>query len=613
MIRPPRTIPELFLQAVERHDRADFMRYKAAGAWTKIPAREFREEVELAAHGLIALGIEPGDRVALLSENRPGWAFADLAALSAGALSVPIYTSLTPDEVQFILEDSGARVCVVSTAEQLAKVEEVRPRCPKLSCVIVLDPLEREEIWLHTARQLVERGHEGRAAHPGAVDERRAAIDPESTATILYTSGTTGRPKGVMLSHRNLVSNVIDALESLAITSSDVHLSWLPLSHSFERLAGYYIMIHSGVSIAYAESIEKVVDNMQEVRPSLTTGAPRLYEKMYAAVLQSASEAGGLKKTIAFWARRVGIEYAEAEVGGGGAGAWLRWKRGLADRLVFSKIRAKVGGNFRFFISGSAPLAPVIMKFFYAAGMPIFEGYGLTETSPVVSVNTFDHLKFGTVGRPIRNVEVRVEPDPDRPEGDGEILIRGPNVMQGYYHLPEKTAEVLSPDGWFRTGDIGFVDAEGYLAITDRKKDLIKTSGGKYIAPQPIENELKTSRYVTQAVVVGNKRKYASVLIVPNFENLLAWAAQQGLPTEDRGALLEEPAVRELYDEVLEKLNAGRPSYETIKKFRLLEEDFTIAAGELTPTLKVKRGRIEEKHSALIDTMYEEEIPAGTR
>ena len=613
MTRPPRTIPELFLQAVERHDRPDLMRYKAAGAWTKIPAREFREEVELAAHGLIALGIQPGDRVALLSENRPGWAFADLAALSVGAWSVPIYTSLTADEVQFILEDSGARACVVSSAEQLAKVEEARPRCPELACVIVLDPVERDESWLHTARQLVERGREARAAHPGAVEERSGAIDPESTATILYTSGTTGRPKGVMLSHRNLVSNVIDALESLAITSSDLHLSWLPLSHSFERLAGYYIMLHAGVSIAYAESIEKVVDNMREVRPSLTTGAPRLYEKMYAAVLQSASEAGGLKKSIAFWARRVGIEYAEAEVGGGGAGPWLRWKRGIADRLVFSKIRAKVGGNFRFFISGSAPLAPVIMKFFYAARMPIFEGYGLTETSPVVSVNTFEHLKFGTVGRPIRNVEVRVEPDPDRPEGDGEILIRGPNVMQGYYHLPEKTAEVLSPDGWFRTGDIGLVDAEGYLSITDRKKDLIKTSGGKYIAPQPLENQIKTSRYVTQAVVVGNKRKYASVLIVPNFDNLLSWAAEQGLSTDDRRALLAEPAVESLYEEVLEKLNAGRPSYETIKKFRLLEDDFTIAAGELTPTLKVKRGTIEEKHSALIDTMYEEEIPAGSR
>ncbi|CAN5884240.1 AMP-dependent synthetase/ligase [soil metagenome] len=613
MTRPPRTIPELFLQAVDRHDRPDFMRYKAAGAWTKIPAREFREEVELAAHGLIALGVDPCDRVALLSENRPGWAFADLAALSVGAWSVPIYTSLTAEEVQFILEDSGARACVVSSAEQPAKVEEARARCPELSCVIVLDPLERDESWLHTARQLVERGRAAREARPGVVDERRGAIDPESTATILYTSGTTGRPKGVMLSHRNLVSNVIDALESLAITSSDLHLSWLPLSHSFERLAGYYIMIHAGVSIAYAESIEKVVDNMREVRPTLTTGAPRLYEKMYAAVLQSASEAGGLKKSIAFWARRVGIEYAEAEVGGGGAGTWLRWKRGIADRLVFSKIRAKVGGNFRFFISGSAPLAPVIMKFFYAAGMPIFEGYGLTETSPVVSVNTFDHLKFGTVGRPIRNVEVRVEPDPDRPEGDGEILIRGPNVMQGYYHLPEKTAEVLSPDGWFRTGDIGLVDAEGYLSITDRKKDLIKTSGGKYIAPQPLENQIKTSRYVTQAVVVGNKRKYASVLIVPNFDNLNAWAASKNLPTHDRGALLEQPAVQELYDEVLEKLNAGRPSYETIKKFRLIEHDFTIDAGELTPTLKVKRGRIEQKYSDLIDTLYDEDIPAGSR
>jgi len=613
MIQPPRTLPELFLQAVQRHDLSDFMRYKAGGDWAHIPAREFREEVELAAHGLIALGIEPGDRVALLSENRPGWAFADLATLSAGAWSVPIYTSLTADEVQFILQDSGARACVVSNEQQLAKVEAVRERCPDLRCVIILDPIERVEPWLHTARQLVEKGREARKAHPGAVDRRRAAIDPEDTATILYTSGTTGRPKGVMLSHRNLVSNTIDSLESLAITSSDLHLSWLPLSHSFERTAGYYIMMHAGVSIAYAESIERVVDNMREVRPTVTTGAPRLYEKMYAAVLQSASDAGGLKKAIAFWARRVGIEYAEAEVGGSGAGPWLRLKHRLADRLVYAKIRERVGGDFRFFVSGSAPLAPVIMKFFYAAGLPIMEGYGLTETSPVVSVNTFDHMKFGTVGRPIRNVEVRIEPDPDRPEGDGEILVRGPNVMQGYYHLPEKTAEVLTPDGWFRTGDIGIVDDEGFLSITDRKKDLIKTSGGKYIAPQPIENELKTSRYVSQAVVVGNKRKYASVLIVPNYDNLIAWARQQGLAVDDRQALFEQEPVRELYEQVLEKVNAGRPSYETIKKFRLLEHDFSIDAGELTPTLKVKRGTIEQRYAELIDTLYEEEVPAGNR
>ena len=613
MTLPPRTLPELFLHAVERHDRPDLMRYKAGGDWAKIPAREFREEVELAAHGLIALGIQAGDRVALLSENRPGWALADLATLSAGAWVVPIYTSLPPDEVQYLLEDSGARACVVSTAPQLAKVMEVRDRCPSLSWVISLEPVEQEEEWLLTARQLVERGREARVSRPSAVDERRAAIDPEETATILYTSGTTGRPKGVMLSHRNLVTNTIDALESLAVSPSDLHLSWLPLSHSFERTAGYYIMLHAGVSIAYAESIEKVVDNMREVRATVTLGAPRLYEKMYAAVLQSASDAGGLKKVIAFWARRVAIEYSEAEAGGDGAGPWLRFKRGLADRLVFSKIRDRVGGSIRFFVSGSAPLAPVIMKFFYAAGMPILEGYGLTETSPVVSVNTFEHMKFGTVGKTIRNVEARIDPDPERPDGDGEILIRGPNVMQGYYRLPEKTAEVMTPDGWFRTGDIGIIDSEGFLAITDRKKDLIKTSGGKYIAPQPIENELKTSRYVTQAVVVGNKRKYASVLIVPNFENLNAWARQQGLPANDPRAVIGDPRVQVLYEEVLQKVNADRPSYETIKKFRLLERDFTIDAGELTPTLKVKRATIEARHSDLIDTMYEEATPAGAR
>jgi long-chain acyl-CoA synthetase len=613
MIGPPRTIPELFLQAVQRHDLPDFMRYKAGGDWARIPAREFREEVELAAHGLVALGIEPGDRVALLSENRPGWAFADLATLMVGGLSVPIYTSLTSEEVQYILVDSGARACVVSNEHQLAKVEEVREACPDLRCVIILEPIERSEPWLHTARELVEKGRGARESDPGVVESRREAIDPETTATILYTSGTTGRPKGVMLSHRNLVSNAVDALESLAIKGGDLHLSWLPLSHSFERLAGYYIMIHAGVSIAYAESIEKLVDNMHEVRPTLTTGAPRLYEKFYAGVLQSASEAGGLKKSLVFWARRVAIRYADAEVGGRGAGAWLRLQRRVADRLVYAKIRERVGGNIRFFVSGSAPLAPVIIKFFYATGMPIMEGYGLTETSPVISVNTFEHMRIGTVGRPIRNVEVRIEPDPDRPEGDGEILVRGPNVMQGYYHMPEKTAEVLGPDGWFRTGDIGIVDADGFLAITDRKKDLIKTSGGKYVAPQPIENELKSSRYVSQAVVVGNKRKYASVLLVPNFENLVAWARQEGLEADPPESLFDRPAVKQLYWGVLAKVNADLASYETIKKYRLLAHDFTIEAGELTPTLKVKRATIEKKYADLIDTMYEEEIPPETR
>ncbi|HKY60277.1 MAG TPA: long-chain fatty acid--CoA ligase [Gemmatimonadota bacterium] len=596
----PRILPELFHQAVARYHCRPIMMYKAGGEYVSIPAPEFREEVDLAAHGLIDLGVAPGTRVALLSENRPGWAFADLAILSAGAWSVPIYTSLTPDEIQFILEDSGAVACFVSNQAQLDKVLAIRDRCPALECIVTLDPIETGDAGVHKARSLVERGREAREKRPDALDERLQAIDPEDTASILYTSGTTGRPKGVMLSHRNFISNVIDSLKALAIRAEDVHLSFLPLSHSFERTGGYYIMIHAGVTIAYAESVDRVIDNMGEIRPTVMTSVPRLYEKMYAGMLQKASEAGGLKKRIVFWARRVGIEYAEKEVGGGGAGSVLRLKHRLADRLVYAKLRERMGGRVRFFVSGGAPLAPVIAKFFYAAGLPILEGYGLTETSPVIAVNTFEKMRFGTVGPPIDNVEVRIE-------ADGEIMVRGPNVMQGYYNLPQKTAEVINEEGWFRTGDIGVLE-DGFLTITDRKRDLIKTSGGKFIAPQPLENELKTSRYVSQAVVVGNRRKYASVLIVPNFDNLRAFARDAGLDPDDVEGLFRAEPVQDLYQGILEELNQGLASYETLKKLRLVPEEFTIEAGELTPTLKVKRRVIEEKYAELIDTMYEEEV-----
>ncbi|MFN2421562.1 MAG: long-chain fatty acid--CoA ligase [Gemmatimonadota bacterium] len=611
----PRTIPELFLNAVERHDKRELMMYKVAGEYVPISAREFREEVELGAHGLIELGIEPGDRVALLSENRPGWAFADLSALFAGAWSVPIYTSLPAEEVQFILTDSGATACFVSTQEQLAKVDAVRRLCPALRHVITLDPIDRRDGSSMSAHALVDLGKRAHADRPDAVTERLRKIGPLNTATILYTSGTTGRPKGVMLSHRNFVSNVVDSLACLPISSDDVHLSFLPLSHSFERTAGYYVMLHAGVTIAFAESIDAVPQNMAEVRPTVMTSVPRLYEKMYARVLQKAHESGGLEKRLVLWARRVAIEWAEKTVTGEEMGAALALRYRLADRLVLAKIRERTGGRLRLFVSGGAPLAPVIAKFFYGAGLPILEGYGLTETSPVITVNRIDAIRFGTVGQPIPNVEIRIDPDPDRPpdpgraQRDGEILVRGPNVMQGYFNLPELTAQAITEDGWFRTGDIGFVDGEGYLTITDRKKDLLKTSGGKYIAPQPIENELKASKYVSQAVVVGNRRKYATALIVPNADNLSRWAREQGLPA-DPAKLVEAEEVRALYRGIVDDLNRSKASFETIKDFRLLAEEFSIEAGELTPTLKVKRRVVEEKHADLIDTMYEEEVPA---
>ena len=610
-IAAPRTVPELFDLSVERFDKPDFMRYKVSGEYVDISAAEFREEVDLAGHALLARGVEAGDRVAIFSENRPGWAFADLAILSVAAWSVPIYTSLMPDEIRYILEDSGAVGCFVSSTELLAKVASIRGRCPALRFIVLLDPAEQTvDPSTVTAHELIAEGKRQREVDPEGVARRKAAIVPDDVASLLYTSGTTGQPKGVMLSHRNFVSNVIDSLQRLDISSTDTHLSFLPLSHSFERTAGYYVMIYAGATIAYAESIDTVPDNLREVRPTVVTSVPRLYEKIYAKVLQGASDAGGLKKQIFFWARRVGIAWAEKKVEGHAIGHGLGMRYALADRLVFSKLRAATGGRIRFFVSGGAPLAPVIAKFFYAAGIPILEGYGLTETSPVITVNTFEHQRFGAVGRPIPNVEVRIEADPDRPDGDGEILVRGPNIMLGYYGLPEKTAAVMTGDGWFRTGDIGFVDDDGFLVITDRKKDLIKTSGGKYVAPQPLENALKLSKFVSQAVVVGDRRKYVSALIVPNPENLRAWAEQQGLTVDDPVALLTHPDVQRIFEREIERINEGRASYETVKVFRLLPDDFTIEAGELTPTLKVKRRVIQERHAALIDTMYEDALLA---
>ena len=599
---PPGTLTRLFFGALA-HDKPDALQVKVKGQYTPISSRTVGERVRRLALGLQELGIQPGERVAIFSENRPEWAIADFACLTALLTDVPLYPNLPPDQAAYILNDSGSVAIFVSDAAQAAKIAEVRGKCTQLRHVITF-AAEPHAGADHTIAEVEARG--------AAVDdeERRAryrqyalAVKPDDLATLIYTSGTTGEPKGVMLTHDNLYSNVMLAAVQIPFAGKDVCLSFLPLSHIFERMAGHYLMFQVGCSIAYAESMDTVPIDMQTVRPTIVLSVPRLYEKMYARVLENALSGGAVKKRIFFWARAVAERWADVKLAGGTPRGLLALQYRIAQRLVFSKLQQRTGGRLRYFVSGGAPLAPEINKFFYAAGLVILEGYGLTETSPVIAVNTPSQFRIGTVGKPVYGVEVMIA-------SDGEILTRGPHVMKGYYNKPEATREAIDGDGWFHTGDIGEL-RDGFLAITDRKKDIIVTAGGKKIAPQPIENALKTNKYISQAVLIGDKRKFPVVLVVPNWEQLEKWARIKNLLWTQRSQLLEMPIVHaKMEKEVYGRLE-GLAKFETPKKVAVLEHDFSIDSGELTPTLKVKRRVIDKTYRDVIDRLYQDESAAA--
>ncbi|HEY6826804.1 MAG TPA: AMP-binding protein, partial [Gemmatimonadaceae bacterium] len=477
-----------------------------------------------------------------------------------------------------------------------AKVVAARSACPALRHVISFgsptNGVDRSIDMLETA---------GATAHNGgqrdAFRDRALKVRPDDLATIIYTSGTTGDPKGVMLTHDNIYSNVMAGAAAIPFAGDDTCLSFLPLSHIFERMAGHDLMLHAGASIAYAESTDTVPLNMTEVRPTLVLSVPRLYEKMYARVLENALAGGGVKKRIFFWGRAVAERWANIKLAGGEPKGLLAAQYNLAQRLVFSKLRTRTGGRLRYFVSGGAPLAPEINKFFYAAGLTILEGYGLTETSPVICVNTPANFRIGTVGKPVPGVEVSIALD-------GEILTRGPHVMRGYFNKPTATAEAIDSEGWFHTGDIGEI-RDGFLAITDRKKDIIVTAGGKNIAPQPIENKIKTNKYVSQAVMIGDRRKFPIVLVVPNWDQLEKWARIHNILWTDRAQLLAMPTIHAKMEKEVFGECAELARFEMPKKVGLLEHDFSIERGELTPTLKVKRRVVDKQYKALIDSLYE--------
>jgi long-chain acyl-CoA synthetase len=589
------TLSRLFFHSCRTHKKPDRMMVKRDGVWTKISTDEVEATVRRLSLGLQALGLKAGDRLAILSENRPEWVMADFAALSAGAVTVPIYTSLPADQIRFILEDSGAKIVVCSDLDLYSKVEAVRSGLPALERVVVIegDP----PAGTQALSDIVDMGRRVEAEEPGRFERSAEAVRPGDLASIIYTSGTTGVPKGVMLSHANFVSNVRSLAEFIDFNDTDIGLSFLPLSHVLERTATF-LLFHVGAAMAYAESVEALGENMVEVRPTIVVSVPRVFEKIYARVMDQVMGGSRLKRAIFVWGLATGKKHVARTIAGEPIPAHLAIKHGLAKKLVFSKITARTGGRIRYFICGGAPLSRDIAEFFHAVGLKVMPGYGLTESAPVLTGSAVGKVRFGTAGQTIPRVELRIAED-------GEILARGPNIMMGYYKNEADTREALK-DGWLHTGDIGRFDEDGFLIITDRKKDIIVTSGGKNVAPQPIESLILASPLIAGAVVVGSSRKFISALVVPDFEKLEKIARTRGWSFGDRAELSRRPEVAAFLLDEVNRMTPNLASYERVKRIAVLDRDFDIGAGEVTPTLKIKRNIVEQKYTDLIDALYRE-------
>ena len=593
---PESTLVDLFFEAVERFgDGPAFQRFESADRIVDISYAQALETVRKVSAGLAARGVRRGDRVAILSQNRPEWAMADYACLCSGVIVVPVYPTLTAAQLAYILGDSEARLVFVSDTEQAEKVREAAKELPSCPAIVTFEPTDVVDTvpWdLFVQEELTKDAETFRA--------EALQAQPGDVATVLYTSGTTGQPKGVMLTHNNVASNVRASHMILPIGDSDNTISFLPLSHILQRMVDY-LFFWSGCTIGYPRSLDTLIVDLKKLEPTVVVSVPRIYEKIYNGVMA----AQGLKKKLIDWAAGVADRVADLRLRGEEAGGLLALQYAFADKLVFSKVKTAVGGRLRFFVSGGGPLAPALNRFFYSIGLTILEGYGLTETSPVTNVNTEKDFRIGAVGKPIPSTEVKIA-------SDGEILIRGPQVMKGYYKKPELTAQVIDDEGWFATGDIGEIDADGFLSITDRKKDIIVTAGGKNVAPQPIENLVATHGLVEQVVMVGDKLKHPSLLVVPAFGPLEAWAKSEGISWSERKELLEDPRVVAHMESELFGMLDSFASYERPKKLALLGEEFTVENGMLTPTLKVKRRVVQKELAHVIDRLYAHEAADAT-
>jgi long-chain acyl-CoA synthetase len=595
----PKTLVELLKHAVSASPEKEVLRFKQDKQWTALRAEQLLERVRNVALGLYDLGIRKGDRIAMLAESGPLWSISDYAILSNGAVNVPIYPTQPAHQVEYILRESEPRLLFISSARQMKRVENVLKKFPDLR-IVGFQPVDNGEN-VASFSSLEQSGAQLAARRPELYELVSSDVQPSDLASIIYTSGTTGEPKGAMLTHSNIAFNAVAAGEFLQIEPGGVMLSFLPLSHIFERMV-LYLCLHRGAQINYAGGIETVAADMLDVHPTLMSTVPRLLEKIYARMQKNASDAGGMRERIFHWslsvARKLGAHYSAGEP----APPILEFQRDIADKLVFEKLRAAVGGRIRRMVSGGAALPADIALVFLGAGVPVLQGYGLTETSPVIAVNTLEYNLIGSVGKPLPGIEMKIA-------ADGEILTRGPQVFQGYFKKDEDTALAFTDEPepqrrWFKTGDIGHFDKNNFLFITDRKKDLIKTSAGKYVAPQMIEGLINQSAYVEQAVIIGDKRKYVSALIVPDFERLRAWAKEQGIKFESKAELIAERRALDMIKADVNRLTRELADYEKVKRVALLPDEFTIDGGELTPTLKVRRRVVEQKYNAIIESLY---------
>jgi len=591
----PATLGDLFRRAASEFALPDALNHKQGGEWRPISSREFLTRSENIALGLASMGLGKGDRAAILAPNSPEWTITDAGCQLAGIIDVPIYTTLGPEQVRYILDDSGSRVLFIADEASYARVCDAIGGCRSIETVVFFNGAGGGEKII-SFDELEELGREKRLRDPEAVDALARSSSAEDLATLIYTSGTTGEPKGVMLTHANLLSNVRDASEHFAFTGTDTCLSVLPLSHVFER-TGMYVYLRYGMRVYYAESIDKAPDNLREVRPTIFIGVPRIFEKLLERARLAALQSSRVRAGIFDWAIDVARAHARCTSAGETVAVGLAAKHAFADKLVYSKFREFFGGRLRHCITGGAALPDDIYLIFTGAGVSIMQGYGLTETSPVVSSNVPGAIKVGTVGRPISNVAVRIA-------ADGEIEVRGPGVMKGYYKREDSTREAFTDDGWFKTGDIGHLDDDGFLVITDRKKELFKTSGGKYIAPAHIEQMLRASRFISQAVLIGNGRKFPSALIVPDFDMLSSYARHKDLDRTTPAELCRHPKILDLFSRQIEETTASLGQFEKVKRFALLEQELTVERGELTPTLKIKRRVIDERYRDVIEQLY---------
>jgi long-chain acyl-CoA synthetase len=617
------TIPQLVLRLAAHFEGQNHtaLRYKdkKTKTWVDIPWEELLKRIRAMAGYLHKHGVRPGDRVAILSENRPEWAVTDLATQMLGGVNVALYTSLPADQVKYILRDSGAKLFVVSTGIQLKKAEKIFDACEDLERVVTMSEVRKDHpAYVHAWKDAMAEGADYWAEHAAELAPLADAVSPEDLSALIYTSGTTGNPKGVMLTHRNFCSNVTSALATVPFGPSDHHLSFLPLCHSFERTAGYSAVLACGAKISYAESIDTVSRNLLEVHPTVMISVPRLFERVFNVISKSVDEGPPLKKRIFDWSVEAGKQAARVRGKGKRIGPLLRLKTRLAHRLVFSKLHEKLGGNLRFAVSGGAALPRAIGEFFQAAGVIIIEGYGLTETSPVLAVNPVDAPRYGTVGHILPGVTVAIQrlsdgriigklSGEDYPSDltteEGEIIVKGPNVMKGYWNNEEATREAIDADGWYHTGDVGRFD-EGYLMITDRIKHMIVSKGGKNIYPGPIEERFKTVPWIDQLMVVGEGREFLTALVVPDFEALQAYAKEHGLAYGQIDEMLAQEPIRKLFEDVFRRYSRNAAAPEKIRDFRFITEPFTVDNGMMTPTMKLRRRAIEKRYADLIDEMY---------